>query len=551
MLRRPQVEALYPKAAREHIDAFANAADTLFTAFEIAKPAIRLHYFLAQIGHESAGLTMVEENLSYGAKRIAEVWPKRFPTSRDALRFAHEPEALANAVYANRLGNGPPESGDGWRFRGRGYIQLTGRDAYRAVGAIAEQDLEAHPELAAQPQHALHVACAFWQWKGINPFCDLGDFEKVTRLINGGTSGLADRRAWLAKVQRVLATAKPHPKRHKRTKRMGHYYTISARAVKKGEFKPEPGPIRYLKSPDKQLPKPSHEITVKQWLEEVRDSADGKADEAVSDGGSVLIFVHGYNNDPKVIRDRQMQLTKDLTAEGWRGVVASFDWPSDNSTLNYLEDRSDAAAVAGELVDKGIRPLSANQQTGCQTNVHLLGHSTGAYVIMEAFAQSEKNGTLFKRDWRIAQVVFIGGDVSAASIAVDSEWARPMFRRIMRFTNYQNPFDHVLAASNAKRLGVAPRVGRVGLPANPDPKSTNVDCGEYFATLDPKKQTFFGTFAHSWHIGNRVFARDLAMTLEGRIDRHAIPTRKQTVGALLLQDRPRPSHYDGWTLEHP
>jgi pimeloyl-ACP methyl ester carboxylesterase len=319
---------------------------------------------------------------------------------------------------------------------------------------------------------------------------------------------------------------------------MAHYYTISARAVKKDEFTAEPGPIRYLKSPRTELPKAAHEISGKTWIGEVRDLADSKADAVVSDGGDVLIFVHGYNND-----------AKDLGAEQWCGVVVSFDWPSADSTLNYLEDRRDASRVAQELVKSGIRPLAASQLSGCQTNIHLLGHSTGAYVIMEAFAQAEKDGTLFKEDWRIAQAAFIGGDVGTGSLAEDSEWAQPMYKRIMRLTNYQNPFDHVLATSNAKRLGTAPRAGRVGLPDEPHPKSTNVDCGEYFATLDPKKQTFFGTFAHSWHIGNRVFARDLAMTLEGRIHRDAIPTRKKVGSVLVLQDKPRPVHYESWALE--
>jgi pimeloyl-ACP methyl ester carboxylesterase len=332
---------------------------------------------------------------------------------------------------------------------------------------------------------------------------------------------------------------------------MADYYTISAREVKKGEFKAEPGTIRYLKSPQKDIPQPAHEIPAKKWMEEVRDIADGKADGKVSEGGDVLIFVHGYNNDAKVIRDRQLQLAKDLSAEQWSGIVISFDWPSANSTLNYLEDRKDAARVAQELVNGGIRPLAATQLTGCQTNIHLVGHSTGAYVIMEAFAQSEKDGSLFKEDWRIAQAAFIGGDVGSGSLAVDSEWAGPMYKRIMRLTNYQNPFDHVLATSNAKRLGTSPRAGRIGLPDNAHPKSTNVDCGAYFSTLDPKKQTFFGTFAHSWHIGDRVFARDLAMTLEGRIDRHAIPTRKKDGNALVLQDKPRPTHYGNWALAAP
>lgn len=332
---------------------------------------------------------------------------------------------------------------------------------------------------------------------------------------------------------------------------MAHYYTISARQVKKGQFKAEPGVIRYLKSPEKELPKPADAIPAKTWLQEVRDLADGQADGNTADGGDVLIFIHGYNNGPEVIRGRQLQLAKDLRAEQWKGVVVSFDWPSANSTLNYIEDRKDAAKVAQELVKSGIRPLATNQLTGCQTNVHLIGHSTGAYVMMEAFAQSEKDGKLFKQDWRIAQAAFIGGDVGAGSLAADSEWAAPMYKRIMRLTNYQNPFDHVLATSNAKRLGTSPRAGRVGLPSNPHPKSTNVDCGELFSTLDPKKETFFGTFAHSWHIGNRVFARDLAMTLEGRIDRNAITTRKKVGAELVLQDQPRPKHYGSWALEAP
>ena len=329
---------------------------------------------------------------------------------------------------------------------------------------------------------------------------------------------------------------------------MAEYYVISARNVKKGDFEAEPGKIRYLKVPEKELAKPSHEIPVAQWIEEVRDLADGIADKRIVEGGDVLIFVHGYNNDARVIRDRQLQIGRDFLSEGWKGVVVSFDWPSDNSTLNYLEDRSDAAAVAQELVGRGIRPIAEGQDNGCQTNIHLLGHSTGAYVIMEAFAQAEKDGELFKSDWRVAQVAFIGADVASSSFATDSEWAAPMFRRIMRLTNYQNPNDSVLAASNAKRLGVSPRVGRVGLPDDPPSKAVNINCGEYFTTLDPKKSTFFGTFAHSWHIGNRVFSRDLAMTLEGRIDRNAIPTRILANGELVLRDAPRPTFYGDWML---
>ena len=116
----------------------------------------------------------------------------------------------------------------------------------------------------------------------------------------------------------------------------------------------------------------------------------------------------------------------------------------------------------------------------------------------------------------------------------------------MRLTNYSNPNDKVLAISNAKRLGVAPRAGRVGLPENPHPKAINVDCGQYFSTLDPDASTFTGTFNHSWHIGNRVFARDLAMVIEGGIDRRAIPTRELQYGKLILRDSPRPLFETKW-----
>ncbi len=329
------------------------------------------------------------------------------------------------------------------------------------------------------------------------------------------------------------------------------YYVISARQVKRAEFEAEPGRIRYLKVPENEVPAPRHEISMKQWIPEVQDLADSRADQHISEGGDVLIFIHGYNNDAEIIRQRQLQLSKDLAAELWRGVVVSFDWPCDNSTLNYVEDRSEATEVARQLVTRCISPLAEGQRCGCVTNVHLIGHSTGAYVISEAFTQAEKNGRLFKSDWRIAQVVLIGGDISSDSLAVDAQRSDSFFRRIMRLTNYQNPYDYVLAVSNAKRLGgTSPRVGRVGLPENAHPKAVNVNCGEYFQALDPKASTFFGTFAHSWHIGNRVFARDLAMTLEGRIDRNSLPTRKTVARELLLQDKPRPQHYDTWSMDY-
>ena len=332
-------------------------------------------------------------------------------------------------------------------------------------------------------------------------------------------------------------------------------YVITARAIKKNAFIAEPGPVRYLRvPPDQPIPLPVHAATNRldreRWIKEVRTLADNNPNtRSISPQGDVLVFIHGYNNDLNVIMKRQRQLAKDLRAEGWNGLVIGFDWPSNDSTLNYLEDRRDASKVAIELVRGGIKLIANGQEGGCGTNLHLLGHSTGAFVIMEALVQAEKDGELFKSDWRIGQVAFIGGDVAASSLSVTSQWSNPMFSRIMRLTNYANPFDSVLGISNAKRLGVAPRAGRVGLPLDAHPKSVNVHCGDYFNTINPKNAVFFGTFNHSWHIGDRVFARDLAMTLEGAIDRLAIPTRLWGNGLLSLRDANRPAFIDDWQLE--
>src|SRR4051812_33785750 len=148
-LSQATIQALFPRAPTAHLEAFAAQHDALFARFEITN-GNRLNFFLAQIGHESGGLTIEEENLNYRADRLCAVWPSRFPTLADAQACAGSPEGLANTVYANRMGNGGAASGDGWRYRGRGYIQITGRDGYAQVGAIAGATLALveHPERA-------------------------------------------------------------------------------------------------------------------------------------------------------------------------------------------------------------------------------------------------------------------------------------------------------------------------------------------------------------------------------------------------------------------
>lgn len=173
--------------------------------FDIAGPA-RAAAFLAQCHVESAGFTRTEENLRYtSAARLAAVWPSRFPSAAAAAPFVRNPEALANRVYAGRLGNGGAGSGDGWRFRGRGLKQLTGRATYaRAAAALARPYL-ADPDLVAEPADAALTAAWFWHQAGCNALADAGDIDRITRAVNGPARlAAAERARRTAEYRRIL-----------------------------------------------------------------------------------------------------------------------------------------------------------------------------------------------------------------------------------------------------------------------------------------------------------------------------------------------------------
>lgn len=150
---------------------------------------MELDDFLGQILHESDRLQALTENMNYSAERLCKVWPGRFPTLSDARPYAHNPEALANKVYGGRMGNKAP--GDGWKYRARTPIGLTGYDNYAFVGELMGQDLTVMPELLEQPRFAME-ACILW-WEDCIPDSMLGDPEKVTKRVNGTLIGLADR----------------------------------------------------------------------------------------------------------------------------------------------------------------------------------------------------------------------------------------------------------------------------------------------------------------------------------------------------------------------
>lgn len=149
--------------------------------------------FLGQCGHECGNFTKLEEGLSYAADRLMKIWPKRFPTMEVAQKYARNPKALANYVYANRMGNRDEASGDGWRFRGSGWLQLTGHDNFYHASKACGVDFVMNPDLVRTPKYAAMTAGWFWSTHNCNALAEKGDNLALTKKINGGTIGLDDR----------------------------------------------------------------------------------------------------------------------------------------------------------------------------------------------------------------------------------------------------------------------------------------------------------------------------------------------------------------------
>jgi putative chitinase len=175
--------------------------------FQINTP-LRLAHFLAQCGHESGGFRATQENLNYSAKGLNGIFKKYFPTEAAAAPYARNPQKIANKVYANRMANGDEASGDGYKFRGRGYIQLTGRANYTEFGKAIGEDIATNPD-AVSGKYALLSAAWFWSKNGLNKLADGGATDPVvtsiTKRVNGGTIGLADRIKHFKEYYHLLA----------------------------------------------------------------------------------------------------------------------------------------------------------------------------------------------------------------------------------------------------------------------------------------------------------------------------------------------------------
>lgn len=172
-----------------------------FEKYEINTPK-RQACFIGQCMHESGGFKFLRENLNYSAKGLVATWPSRFPNEEYAEEYARKPERIANKVYSGRMGN--TEEGDGAKYIGRGLIQLTGKDNYKAVTEALGIDLLANPQLLEEPRYAALSAGWFWNKKGLNALSDAGDIDTMTKRINGGSIGIADRKAKIDMVSKYL-----------------------------------------------------------------------------------------------------------------------------------------------------------------------------------------------------------------------------------------------------------------------------------------------------------------------------------------------------------
>ena len=183
-------------------EAWIGPLNDAFGLFEIDTEQ-RIAFFLAQVAHESNNFLTLEENLNYSENGLRETFPTHF-SGDEFAQYAHQPEKIANRVYANRMGNGSEESGDGWLFRGRGPLQCTGRNMYRRVGGGIGVNLEANPDLVLEPNYGALAAGYFWRFMGLNELADAGNFVAITRRINGSLNGEADREALLAVAKAAL-----------------------------------------------------------------------------------------------------------------------------------------------------------------------------------------------------------------------------------------------------------------------------------------------------------------------------------------------------------
>ncbi|CTQ34021.1 alpha/beta hydrolase [Jannaschia rubra] len=313
-------------------------------------------------------------------------------------------------------------------------------------------------------------------------------------------------------------------------------HVFSVRGIRGGRFGDEPSASSFLAVPDGATDLiPNQRITKASWVRQVIEEARHAPEGGDVGRGDIVFYVHGFNTSTRAVLSRHRKIAAGLRANGFKGVVVSFDWPSADTALNYLEDRVDAKQTAFRLVDEGIRTFAALQTPACRINMHILAHSLGAYVVREAFDDADDRPAIAQNSWSVSQIMLVAADVSAAGMADGNPKSSSLYRHCVRLTNYYNHYDDVLSLSNIKRIGVAPRAGRIGLPATKPAKAVDIHCGRYF-NLHLGGPTVAN--AHTWYFDDPVFLRDVFLTIDGAIDRVEFPTRARTQTDDLALIRP-------------
>lgn len=201
---KAQLMSIMPAAREQDIERYIEALNTQLPRYKINTP-LRMAHFIAQVAHESGSFKHHCEDLSYSAKALRCVFSKYFDCDEMAERYARKPQEIANLVYANRMGNGDTVSGDGWRYRGRGLIKLTGRENYANCAAFIDYDCVENPDLLLNdPQVAVAAACWYWHSRKLNDVADRDDLKRITGKISSGCHGLESRKGFYERARQVL-----------------------------------------------------------------------------------------------------------------------------------------------------------------------------------------------------------------------------------------------------------------------------------------------------------------------------------------------------------
>ncbi|SHG85244.1 alpha/beta hydrolase [Marivita hallyeonensis] len=312
-------------------------------------------------------------------------------------------------------------------------------------------------------------------------------------------------------------------------------YVFVARGKRGDGFSNEPSASHFLAVPESASTLAWHQrISKSAWTKAILVEAEGGTPNP-NTKGDILFYVHGFNNSQAKVLERHRKIKNGLRHQGFKGVVVSFDWPSADTALNYLEDREDAKLSAFRLVKDGVATFSALQQPDCRIDLHILAHSMGCYVVREAFDDADDRARIAGKSWSVSQIMLAAADLSVDSLSEGNPKSSSLYRHCVRLTNYYNPLDDALSISAVKRLGVAPRAGRNGMADPKHRKGVNVYCGKHFKDSDFGRGPNVG---HTWYFDDPVFMEDVFQTISGQLDRAEFRTRVPTDQGNLALIKP-------------